>query len=480
VTYALSIDAGTTFTAAATWRDGVATPVTLGEDADAVPSVLYLREDGVLLIGEAAERRAVSDPGRVAREFKRRMGDADVPISVGNQTFWAHELTGHLVGWVLDRVREREGEEPTHVVLTHPAAWGDHRRAQLEKAAAIAGLESLGLLPEPIAAATYYASVRPLEPEAVLAVYDFGGGTFDSAVLRKTADGFELCGEPGGDDEVGGIDFDHAVLRHILVTAGIDKTTLDVSNPEILTAVAQLQSESVKAKKALTDDVLFDVPVLLPGTHARVRLTREEFEDLPVGSFDAREETVRDRVKRTVEVLSLTLRDANVEPSSLRGVLLVGGTSRIPLVSRTIAAELGAPTLVDVHPKHAVCLGAAVVAAARLSPAPTQEYTSPKRRPDALPDIARQMLIPLPTPEQESLPPLPATPEQVRVTAPLDTMSAPTVPHRPRRPVSATDIPVIVRTSGTRPDPRVRWTTLLILMLAILLLVGLSLAVAPR
>src|SRR6266508_5118996 len=124
VAFSLGVDIGTTYTAAPLWRDGTVHSVPLGNRSNAVPSVLFLRDDGVLLVGEAASRRGITEPGREARDFKRRMGD-EVPIRLGDKAFRANELTGHLLRWVVDTVAEREGGRPDHVVLTCPAEWGD-------------------------------------------------------------------------------------------------------------------------------------------------------------------------------------------------------------------------------------------------------------------------------------------------------------------------------------------------------------------
>lgn len=354
--YALSIDVGTTFTAAAIWRDGRASTLTLGDHADAIPSVLYLRdEDGTFLVGAAAERRAIADPGRVAREFKRRMGD-DVPMVLGDQEFTSTELTGHVIRWVADLAAGREGSPPSHVTLTCPASWGDYRRRLMTEAASVAGLDAVGVMTEPGAAATYYASLNRLEPGATIAVYDFGGGTFDAAVLAKTTDGFDLRGVPDGNNELGGVNFDAAVMRMIAADAGITFSPFEFAYPIAAAAQAQLHARAVDAKEALSTDLFVDVPVIMPGMNRTVRITRERFED-----------AVRDDVLETVDKLRETVEHADVEPAMLSAVLLVGGSSRIPLVAELVRAELGVRTVVDAHPKLAVCLGAAIAAATRVS-----------------------------------------------------------------------------------------------------------------
>jgi molecular chaperone DnaK len=158
--YTIGIDVGTTFTAAATCRDGGTEVATLGDRGDVIPSVAFLREDGVLLVGHAAERRAVGDATRVARDFKRRIGD-DVPLRLGDRAQTAEALTAAIVRWVVDLVSEREGEAPARTILTFPASWGDHRRGLLLAAAAAAGVDRPELLTEPVAAAVHYSARHP-------------------------------------------------------------------------------------------------------------------------------------------------------------------------------------------------------------------------------------------------------------------------------------------------------------------------------
>jgi molecular chaperone DnaK len=354
VSYPLGVDIGTTYTAAALWREGRVQTVPLGNRSNAVPSVLFLREDGGFLVGEAASRRGIITPDRQAREFKRRMGD-DVPILIGGRGFTAHQLTGEVLRWVLGRVAEVQGGLPQHVVLTHPAAWGEYRKNLLAQAAMMAGLPEVGLLPEPVAAATWYASQERIEPGSLIGIYDFGGGTFDASVVRKTSTGVEIHGEAGGDDSIGGIDFDHALFRHVSGQAGADVSQLDFTDPVVSSAMAQLFSAVVEAKEALSADTEVVIPVVLPGVSRQVLITRAEFEDL-----------IRQRVLGTVGVFGQVVRRAGIDPSKLHGVLLVGGSSRIPLVRQLLETELGIRVAVDAHPKYTVSLGAAIAAAPRV------------------------------------------------------------------------------------------------------------------
>jgi actin-like ATPase involved in cell morphogenesis len=368
VTYAVGIDVGTTFSAAATWRDGRAATVALGDRAPTVPSVLFLRDDGVMLVGEAAVRRAVTEPLRVVREFKRRIGDT-VPVVLGGRRFDAAQLTAHMVRWVVDKVSEREGGPPDYAVLTHPASWGQHRLSLLADAAAHAGLPHAGLLPEPVAAGLYYASQQRVPAGALLAVYDLGGGTFDATLLRKSATSFEIVGSPRGDDRLGGVDMDQAVLDHVVRTMGDRWPDAGLDDPALLPGLAQVRAAAVDAKEALSSDTHATVPVVLPGCTGDVRIVRSELERM-----------VAPVVLRTVDLVRQTCLSAGVGPDELDAVLLVGGASRMPLVAELVTDELGRPVVVDAHPKYAVCLGAAIAAAARVEgrdPAPAAPAPPP-------------------------------------------------------------------------------------------------------
>jgi molecular chaperone DnaK len=182
--YRLGIDLGTTFTAAASVADGVdPTMIGLGNRALQVPSVLFLQEDGSFLVGEPAERRGLSDPTRVVREFKRRLGDT-VPRIVGGAAYSVESLTAHLLRWVYDTASERLGESPDVVMLTHPANWELFKLSVFDHAVEMAGLERTLRCTEPEAAAAQYAARANLSDGDRVMVYDLGGGTFDVAIME--------------------------------------------------------------------------------------------------------------------------------------------------------------------------------------------------------------------------------------------------------------------------------------------------------
>ncbi|MEW1806653.1 Hsp70 family protein [Pseudarthrobacter sp. NPDC080039] len=356
MSYALAVDVGTSFTAAAVVRfhkgaSPVPESLPLGSRGASVPSVLYFPEEGAVLVGEAAERRGLDSPERVVREFKRRIGD-DVPIILGTLALQPEEVFATMARWVADRAAEREGGPPSALFLTHPAAWGIHRLSVIRDALAAHGLENITLLPEPEAAALHYASQVRVDEGSTIAVYDLGGGTFDTAVLRKSGSSrFDLMGRPEGIEDLGGADFDAAVFGYVAAHTGTALNDLDPTDPAVLGALARLRRECVEAKEALSVDSEANIPVFLPGVHQQVRLVRSEFEAL-----------IDEPLRETVEALQHSLSQLHLEPADLSTVLLIGGSSRIPLVAELVSERLDRPIAVDADPKSSICLGAAVAA----------------------------------------------------------------------------------------------------------------------
>jgi actin-like ATPase involved in cell morphogenesis len=398
VGYVLGIDLGTAYTAAAVLRDGRVDIVGLGNHTAAIPSVVFLRDDGGLLIGDAAERRGVQEPARMAREFKRRFGDT-APIMLDRTPFSADRLFTVLLQQVLADVSQREGGAPDRIAVAHPANWGGFKTDLLRQAVTAAGVANATYVTEPVAVAVQYAATERVAEGDVVAVYDLGGGTFDAAVLRKTATGFEPLGEPQGIERLGGIDLDHAVLTHVRNALGGNVADLDSADPTVRSAVAQLRQECVAAKETLSSDSEATVSVLLPNVHTQVRITRPEFEDM-----------IRPLVRETVAALRRAIDSAGVPLAGVRAVLLAGGSSRIPMIAEMITAELGRPAVSDSHPKHAVALGAARMAAVGLVPV-TPIVAAPVVPPPAPPVVAPTFVPPapaaVPPPMAQPAPPAP-------------------------------------------------------------------------
>ncbi|PVZ07661.1 Hsp70 family protein [Actinomycetospora cinnamomea] len=347
--YGLGVDLGTTFTAAAVVRDGHVEMAPLGDRSTATPSVVLVRPGGGVLTGDAAVRRAAGEPDRVAREVKRRLGDP-TPLLLGGTPYSAADLLAMQLREVVAQIAEREGGAPTAVRLTHPANWGPYKRELFDQVPRLAGLHDVTMITEPEAAAAHYAASERIGEGRTVAVYDLGGGTFDATVLRTTGGGFEILGVPEGVEGLGGVDFDEAVFAHVDRVLDGAVSALDPSDAAATSAVVRLRQDCVLAKEALSADTDATIPVLLPSQQTEVRLTRGEFEEM-----------IRPSISATISALGRALESADVAPDQLDTVLLVGGSSRIPLVSRMVSAQLGRPTAVDAHPKHAIVLGAAML-----------------------------------------------------------------------------------------------------------------------
>ena len=361
--FTLGIDLGTTYSAAAIVRGSTVEPCVLGTIAAQIPTVVVLRDDSEILTGEAAERRAANEPTRTAREFKRRLGDP-IPIIVGGTPYGAEALMALMLEAIVRQVTEREGQPPSTIVLTHPANYSDYKRGLLLEAARLAGLDldRVRLITEPEAAAITYARQQRIDPGEIIAVYDLGGGTFDAAVVRDTAAGFELIGTPEGMERLGGIDFDQAVLAHVDAVLDGLVSSADAADPQVIAGQARLREECRRAKEALSNDTDVTIPVSIPGVQTEVRLTRDELEQM-----------VRPRIAETVKALQRTIVSAGITTAEVSRVLLVGGSSRMPIVAQVVRDAIDRPVSIDADPKMAIATGAALSA----SPESIQSFPPP-------------------------------------------------------------------------------------------------------
>jgi len=351
MSYVVGIDLGTTSTVAAVCRPGgTAQVVPLDGAAGAVPSAVYLGADGTFLVGEAAQRRELSDPGHVVRDLTRRVGDP-TPLLVGRQPVSPDELAARFLVRVVDDVARRESGVAARVAVTHPAGWGPHRLGALHAALAEQGLGSATLIPEPVAAATGYAASARVEPGATVGVYDLGGGRCDATVLRRGPDGFTVVGSPDSVERFGGADLDEVVLAHVREALGPAWEELDPTDPEVLTAVADLRRAAIAAKEALSHDTEVLIPVVLPGVRTQVRLGRAEFEEM-----------IRPALVETAESVRRALDRAGMSAADLAALVLVGGSSRIPLVPQLLSEEFGRDVTVAPDPVGVVAMGAALLA----------------------------------------------------------------------------------------------------------------------
>jgi molecular chaperone DnaK len=355
MTYGLGVDLGTTFTAAAVSDATGTRSLPLGEHVS-VSSVVFAAEDGVLLTGDDAERRAIVQPHHASHAHKRRLGDPS-PLVLGGITRTPALLMATQLRDVIAAATAAEGAPPRAVVLTCPAVWGAYRRKHFAEVPRLAGLRDVQITTEPEAAAMHYSVERRLGEGQLIAVYDLGGGTFDATILRARRHGMEVVGTPEGIERMGGIEFDDTLLAFADERLDGRLTTLDRHDPGDIRVLAAARDACEQAKVRLSDEPDAVIRVPLPGTPA-ITVSRSQFNDL-----------IRPLLELTVEAMTRTITGAGLRPDDLAGVLLAGGSSRVPLVSQIVSDTFGRPVQVGLHPKLTVALGAAAIArteAARL------------------------------------------------------------------------------------------------------------------
>jgi hypothetical protein len=387
----LGIDFGTSNTAAALHRGGQPVPL-LFDGSPLLPSAICLAPDASLLVGRDAERMAGVAPERFEPNPKRRIDDG---------TVWLGER-GVPVADAIAAVLHRVGQEAARVgggpaqltVLTHPAAWAGPRTAILAAAAVRAGLGPVQFVPEPVAAAAYFTTVlgRQVPPGHCLVVYDFGGGTFDVAVVQRTAGGFDVLATDGLPD-VGGLDLDAAIVGQLRAgTAHASDAWGRLDWPQTAAdrrAIRLLWQDVRAAKEQLSRHPTAALHIPLADVDRHV--TREEFEKL-----------VHPLLDRTVQVTLSTLRASGAGRESVRGVFLVGGSSRVPLAAGLLHRAVGiAPTILE-QPELVVASGAPY---AVRSPVKAPAVPNPAFQPAPAPQP-----VPAPAPPTTPPPPAPAGP----------------------------------------------------------------------
>jgi hypothetical protein len=381
----LAVDLGTSNTVAALGLDGGAPRLVTVDGSPLMPSSVFLTDEGSLAVGRDADRQARTDPSRYEPNPKRRIDDGF--ILLGRSALPVSTVIAEVLRRVGTEVSRQLGGEPDQVRLTHPARWGQRRRDTLLAAAGQAGFgRSVVLIPEPVAAATHFATaagggagpaVGGLPAGQALGVYDLGGGTFDIAVVRRRGNDYEMLAEAGLPD-LGGLDFDHAILEHI--GAVLERTgarhVREVGGDAWQRLRQPVDAASRRQARALATDVRDakealsrypHVDIALPPPFPDVHLTRAELEDL-----------IRADLSRSVELMARTIADAGLTPSRLAGVYLVGGSSRIPLVARLIQQSLGVtPTSLD-QPETSVVTGALYLPLAGSGGPPAAAYPPPR------------------------------------------------------------------------------------------------------
>lgn len=399
----LSVDLGTSNTVAVLAAHGRPARVVEVDGSAAMPSAVFASEDGRLIVGKEAERRARLDPARFEPNPKRRVDEGT--LLLGDRVVPVTEAFAAVLRAVAEETsRQLSGARPDEVRLTHPAQWGPVRRNVLLSAARQAGLGlNLVLVPEPVAAVAHFASFpgRALTQGQALAVYDLGAGTFDVAVVSG-----QLVVAESGLADLGGLDVDEALLTYVGRQVshrdphGWHRLLRPRSTADRRTQRA-LREDVRAAKEALSGHPQTEVP--LPEPFGDVLVTRAELETL-----------IRPSLLRSVELLNATVLAAGLARDGLAGVYLVGGSSRIPLVAAMIAEQLGiVPTNLD-QPETAVAFGAHHVSpegtSLRTENLPDTTPPPPAAGPPPPPRAATAPMTAPPPPRQAAPPGLAAPP----------------------------------------------------------------------
>jgi molecular chaperone DnaK len=351
--HTLAVDFGTCFSSALVVTPG-RDPQPVPEPTNhsfAWPSAIY--DDGAeLLVGEQAERRKRQDPAAYRAEFKRDLGQ-DAPIVLGTRSYRPHDLVKILIARVRTAAQEQAGGPVSRAVITVPASYarGDPRRAMMIAAAEAAGFTTVELLPEPVAAVFAPVIGPPLQPGQLVLVYDFGGGTFDTALIRIGEGRHEVLGSAALDD-CGGSDLDAVLIARLAsqtdswLTAALDATAPGDKQAAQLRFRVALGDFARGMKHQLTGTTRAE-QFITPSAPSS-QLSREELEELAAPLLGRTMDCCRALVRR----LDLTMAD-------LSAALLVGGTTRMPVVAAAVADQLGLVVRQTPDPDLAVVRGAA-------------------------------------------------------------------------------------------------------------------------
>ncbi len=345
----IGIDLGTTNSEVAVVDNGRVTVIDITPDHPILPSFVGLADDGAILVGEPARNQYVLYPERTIKSIKRRMGSAD-QVELGDTTYTPQEISAIILRRLKDIAEMHLGEPVHKAVITVPAYFSDTQRQATREAGEIAGLEVARIINEPTAAALSYEANHQGHKKVL--VYDLGGGTFDVSVVGIEDNVVEVLASHGN-NHLGGDDFDTKIVEHVvehLKEQNVDPT-------ESRKAMARITRAAETAKIALSDQpyTRIEEEYLLErdGTpvHLALELSRDEYESMIAGYID-----------ETLEAVHIALKGANLTVSAIDEVLLVGGATRTPLITRRLEEDLGLTVRAEVNPDLCVAAGAAIQA----------------------------------------------------------------------------------------------------------------------
>jgi molecular chaperone DnaK len=368
----IGIDLGTTNSVVAVMEGGEPVVITNPEGSRITPSVVAFTKSGERLVGQVAKRQAVTNPENTVFSIKRFMGrkydevteemrmvpysvvranNGDVRVAAGGKEYSPPEISAMILQKLRQAAEEYLGQPVSKAVITVPAYFNDAQRQATKDAGQIAGLEVMRIVNEPTAAALAYGLDK--KKDETIAVYDFGGGTFDISIL-EVGEGVVEVKATNGDTHLGGDNLDQRVIEWI-VTEFKKTDGIDLSKDRM--ALQRLKEAAEKAKMELSTVMQSDInlPFITADQtgpkHLTMQLTRAKFESL-----------VEDLLQKTVQPVKQALQDAGVQPKDIDEVVLVGGSTRIPRVQQIVKDLFGKEPHRGVNPDEVVAVGAAIQA----------------------------------------------------------------------------------------------------------------------
>ncbi|WP_416422811.1 molecular chaperone HscC [Pseudomonas sp. App30] len=347
----VGIDLGTTHSLIAVWRGDTTELVPNALGSVLTPSVVGLDDEGRVLVGQAAKERLHTHRARTAALFKRHMGSAQ-EVRLGERQFRPEELSALVLKSLKEDVERAFGEPVTEAVISVPAYFSDAQRKATRIAGELAGLKVDKLINEPTAAALAYG-LHQKDKETSFLIFDLGGGTFDVSIL-ELFDGVMEVRASAGDNFLGGEDFDSLLVEHFV------RQHADL--PPLENVRQALRREAERVRKSLGQQASSDFVLRLGGREWLHTITQEQLADLYAPLLE--------RLRAPIE---RALRDARIRVSDLDEVLLVGGTTRMPLVRKLAAGLFGRFPSITLNPDEVVAHGAAVQAALKARSAALEE-----------------------------------------------------------------------------------------------------------
>ena len=345
----IGIDLGTTNSCVSVMEGGEAVVIPNAEGDRTTPSVVAFTKNGERLVGQIAKRQAVTNPENTVISIKRDMG-TNKKVTINGEEFTPQEISAMILQKLKTDAENYLGQKVTEAVITVPAYFSDSQRQATKDAGKIAGLNVLRIINEPTAAALAYGVDKENSEQKVL-IYDLGGGTFDVSILEIGDGVFEVLAT-SGNNKLGGDDFDEKIIEY-LVSEFKKEQGIDLSKDNM--AMQRLKEAAENAKKELSQagQTTINLPFITADAngpkHMNITLTRAKFEEL-----------IRPLVEKTLEPVNQALKDAKLSASDLDQILLVGGSTRVPLVQEEVKKITGKEPHKGINPDECVSLGASI------------------------------------------------------------------------------------------------------------------------